>query len=254
MSYILDALKKSEQERGHGGIPSVQTLHSSSLNYNDKKTYWPYILITAVLLNLATIVYFVLDKDKPSEKNIAIAETIATSETKGIEKKPEILPEILNITDNTQNAISDDKNKQVVKSAPITYNKAPEERPNSSNTATYTTYNDQPVSMPAAGNSIKNDASRNKVTADRNTAEGNTGIVEFYDLPDTVKQQLPAIIISAHVYSTNPLQRSIVVNNNFLEEGEYFLDGIVLYEITADGAIFSYQDIKFHFPVVSGWR
>lgn len=253
MSYILDALKKSEQERGHGGIPSVQTLHSSSLNYNDKKTYWPYILITAVLLNIVTIVYFVLDKDKPSEKNMAISETIATSETRGIEKKSEILPEILNITDNTQNAISDDSNKQLVKSAPITHNKASEEELNGS-TTTYASFNDQPASMPAAGNSIKNDATRNTVTADRNTAEGNTNIIEFYDLPDTVKQQLPAIIISAHVYSTNPLQRSLVVNNNFLEEGEYFLDGLILHEITADGAIFNYKDIKFHIPVVSDWR
>jgi len=71
MSYILDALKKSEQERGHGGIPSVQTIHSSSLYYNHNKIYWPYILITAVLLNLVAILYFVIDKDKPSENNIA---------------------------------------------------------------------------------------------------------------------------------------------------------------------------------------
>ena len=52
MSYILDALKKSEQERGHGGIPGVQTVHSSALSYSSKKTYWPYILIAAVTLNL----------------------------------------------------------------------------------------------------------------------------------------------------------------------------------------------------------
>ena len=62
MSYILDALKKSEQQRGQGAIPNVQTVHSSSLNYRDeKKTYWPYILITAVILNLTAVVYFIID-------------------------------------------------------------------------------------------------------------------------------------------------------------------------------------------------
>jgi len=68
MSYILDALKKSEQERGHGNIPDVQTVHTSSLNYrSEKKAYWPYILIAAVLLNLLAIVYFIVDKDQPAE-------------------------------------------------------------------------------------------------------------------------------------------------------------------------------------------
>ena len=60
MSYILDALKKSEQERGQGNIPNVQTVHSASVNYGNKKnTYWPYILTTAVLLNLLVISYFI---------------------------------------------------------------------------------------------------------------------------------------------------------------------------------------------------
>ena len=68
MSYILDALKKSEQERGHGNVPDVQTVHSSSLNYrNDKKAYWPYILIVAVILNLLAISYFIVNKEKPAQ-------------------------------------------------------------------------------------------------------------------------------------------------------------------------------------------
>ena len=71
MSYILDALKKSEQERGRGSTPGVQTIHSASINYhNQKKTYWPYILIAAVILNLVAIIYFMIEKDdgqKPVE-------------------------------------------------------------------------------------------------------------------------------------------------------------------------------------------
>ena len=42
MSYILDALKKSEQQRGHGAAPNVQTLHSSGLSYNSSRSQlWP---------------------------------------------------------------------------------------------------------------------------------------------------------------------------------------------------------------------
>jgi len=79
-------------------------------------------------------------------------------------------------------------------------------------------------------------------------------IIDFYELPEAIKQELPSIVISAHVYSSNPLQRSIVINNNFMEEGEYVLDGLILYEITPDGAIFNYQGTLFNYGVVSGWQ
>ena len=73
MSYILDALKKSEQERGTGAIPGVQTIHSSSLNYNNQKTYWPYILIAAVLLNLVAILYFVFNKEDQTPADLIVS-------------------------------------------------------------------------------------------------------------------------------------------------------------------------------------
>lgn len=78
--------------------------------------------------------------------------------------------------------------------------------------------------------------------------------MDFHELPESIRQELPSITISAHVYSTNPAQRSIVINNNFMEEGEYVLDGLILYEITTDGAIFAYQGTLFNYGVVSGWQ
>lgn len=219
MSYILDALKKSEQERGHGNIPGVQTVHSSSLNYNNNKTYWPYFLIAAVLLNLVAIIYFAFDKEnKTTTDNVISAdedkqETVAT-------------PSSVNTQQITNNEpIVTDAIKQEPLLIPETINSKPENvRP-------------QPA-VPAINTAHTND---------RN-------VIEFYDLPDSIKQELPTIVISAHVYSSNPLQRSIVINNNFLEEGEYVLDDMVLYEITRDGAVFSYHDILFHHGVVSTWQ
>ena len=68
MSYILDAIKKSEAERGHGAIPSIQTVHSSSLNYKtDNKQIWPYIIITLLLLNIISLaIYFFYNENMSS--------------------------------------------------------------------------------------------------------------------------------------------------------------------------------------------
>ncbi len=231
MSYILDALKKSEQERGHGNIPDVQTVHSSSLNYrSEKKTYWPYFLIVAVLLNLLAIVYFIFSKETPPEIEAETAQSTETADTvnaSGIAADATAPPEI-------SAAAVIEKNKD---------------------TAT-----EEVIVKPATTNVEKKIQKPDKKTETDNTdtgsqtIRGRTDIIDFHELPESIKQELPAIIISAHVYSTNPAQRSIVINNNFMEEGDYVLDGLILYEITPNGAIFNYQGTLFKYGVVSGWQ
>jgi general secretion pathway protein B len=255
MSYILDALKKSEQERGHGNIPDVQTVHSSSLNYQQqKKSNWPYFLITAVLLNLIAITYFIVDKDNTPATEIVVDSVVTESavtnnaDTNIITTKS-IAPAIKQQTNSTPATTiladtSNDvkmENKAVAPAIKSSHNIL--KQPVSSKTiAEATTYEDNI--------SENNDYQVNEPA----TTYSGDNIIDFNELPEATRLQLPAIIISSHVYSSNPLLRSIVINNNFMEEGEYLIDGLVLYEITPDGAIFNYQGSLFNYGVVSGWQ
>lgn len=242
MSYILDALKKSEQQRGQGTIPDVQTVHSSSLNYRDeKKTYWPYLLITAVLLNLIAIVYFIIDKDNTSENNTLLVQDTAINnsaeKTIAVNAQtvtPAAAPEkqIIN-TASTNTIIEPEKPETVVPAKTV----AVKEKTNSTN-------NSEVLAPRSSRNTRVN----------KRPVQTQKEVIDFYDLPDSIQQQLPSIVVSAHVYSSNPLQRSIVINNNFMEEGEHVIDNLVLHEITANGAIFDYEDTRFHYNVVSGWQ
>ncbi len=244
MSYILDALKKSEQERGHGNIPGVQTVHSSSLNYhNEKSTYWPYILITAVILNIAVILYFIFDKEQPitnpteSSQNTVIKnnheENIANNNSA-------IDTDITEQTAMTTSTINKETVQDSIKPSP----EATPSTANNQTTITTTTeeYTEANIIKPI------------NTAVDNNTLEDNTEIIDFYNLPESIKQQLPTITVSAHVYSSNPLQRSIVINNKFIEEGEYVLDDLILHEITSNGAIFDYNGTLFSYSVVSSWQ
>ena len=240
MSYILDALKKSEQERGHGNVPDVQTVHSSSLNYrDDKKAYWPYILIVAVLLNLVAIGYFIMNQAGPAETAQSVAES--TDATTG----------------NTANTVNQQQSAAPVPVADETSQPGTSEAASVSMTRavsasdTSVAQEREPVieETATASESITEEPEAQVATTDSSEA-----IIDFYDLPESIKQQIPTIIISAHVYSSNPLQRSIVINNNFMEEGEYVLDDLVLHEITPDGAVFDYRGTLFNYGVVSGWQ
>ena len=225
MSYILDALKKSEQERGHGNIPDVQTVHSSGLNYrNEKRAYWPYILITAVVLNLLAITYFIIDKKIP------VVEQILAEQDKAIEADNDI-----DIAE-TKAASEVSATLEPARTTPAT---KPAKRADP-----------EPAQKPPQEQA----ATETRTSANSNLMSSEATIIEFHDLPESIKLQLPAIIVSAHIYSSNPAQRSIVINNNFMEEGDYVIDGLILIEITSNGAIFNYDGTMFNYGVVSGWQ
>ena len=230
MSYILDALKKSEQQRGNGKIPDVQTVHSSSLNYRDeKKAYWPYFLIIAILLNLIAILYFIFDKElEPGTITPQEEYTASKAETGSTQEKV---------------AATDFASPEEI-SVPETSSK----KQAASNT--------EILSTPTKEEPVETKAEEKEISQPVKTAEDSPreNIIEYHDLPESLNRQIPTINISAHVYSSNPLQRSIVINNNLLEEGDYVLDDLILQEITVDGAIFDFDGTRFHYGVVSGWQ
>ncbi len=239
MSYILDALKKSEQERGNGNIPGVQTIHSSSLNYANKKVYWPYFLIAAVSLNLIAVLYFVFDKEnKAPAINVTTAGENTVKENIDTQAISNNAAQIENkLITNTVTADSHTAQQHTQTRLPPT-NMAKQKRLTTAEAI------NTPLDIPH----------KQAIAAPKIAHSSDKNIIDFYDLPASVKRELPSIIISSHVYSSNPLLRSIVINNNFKEEGEYVLDDLILYEITRDGAVFAYHDILFHYGVVSTWQ
>ena len=238
MSLILDALKKSEQERGHGNVPDVQTVHSSSLNYrNDKKALWPYILIFAVMLNLLAIGYFIINKENPAEMPQPVTESANSIQANTVSQNPPAAPASM-----VDESIQLQASKPSPVSTATTAEQSAREAAQEKDTATKAT--------PAVSKTMTERPEPQTAAA----AYDSEDIIDFQELPESIKQQIPTITISAHVYSSNPLQRSIVINNNFMEEGEYILDDLVLHEITRDGAIFNYHGTLFNYGVVSGWQ
>src|SRR3989304_1233253 len=58
MSYILDALKKSEKERRHGTVPDLLTVQDILVQEPKKRLLWPYFLLIALLLNAGLFMWW----------------------------------------------------------------------------------------------------------------------------------------------------------------------------------------------------
>lgn len=262
MSYILEALKKSEQERGAGNIPSVQTVHSSSLLYRkEKPARWPYILIIAVLLNIAIIGYFIYMQQSRSTAMVTqanhtenVADHSATVTTTAITKQQKKISSQPVTNTLTTAQFETANNRTIIKNRQKSLSK------NNENSSSIQHIEKLTQTNVATQSSVKTVAA-GKTTPPviPATEAGNTDIstpvvIEERDLPEAIKRELPSLTISSHVYSDNPQQRSMVINDQSFEEGDYVMDGLILYKITPDGAIFKYKDLLFHDGVVSTWQ
>ena len=70
-------------------------------------------------------------------------------------------------------------------------------------------------------------------------------VMTMGELPLSIRQELPSMRISAHLYSARPKNSFVSINSQMLQEGEDLAPGIKLEQITPDGVIFSYKGYRF---------
>ena len=81
MSYILDALKKSEQERSRGAIPDIRTIHQPPSAEYKTSSHWPYLLLIVLLINVGGLGVWIYQQNRqPSAPQVETGnEELATA-------------------------------------------------------------------------------------------------------------------------------------------------------------------------------
>lgn len=74
------------------------------------------------------------------------------------------------------------------------------------------------------------------------------GVPMYYELPFSVRQALPTLKMSMHVYAADPAQRFVILDDSRLHEGEKTADGVLVRSIRPDGVILEFQDQQFFYP------
>ncbi len=68
------------------------------------------------------------------------------------------------------------------------------------------------------------------------------------DLPQQTVTGLPHLSLELHVYASAPADRFVVLNGQRLHEGGTLREGPVLERITADGVVLNYRGTRFQLP------
>lgn len=78
-------------------------------------------------------------------------------------------------------------------------------------------------------------------------------IPELWQLPLSTRAAIPALDFSLHVYSESPEQRSIIINNRMMREGEYVDAQLQLIAITRQGVIMRFGAETFRVGILEDW-
>ena len=78
MSYVLDALKKSDQERERRTTPDIHSVHGTVEPKHKSRILWPYLLLLGLLLNAGLLVWWM--HPWPSETSDQVAREIPAKE------------------------------------------------------------------------------------------------------------------------------------------------------------------------------
>jgi len=70
-------------------------------------------------------------------------------------------------------------------------------------------------------------------------------VMTMAELPLPIQQEIPSMSIAVHAYSSQPKNRLVSINDRLLHEGMSLAPGLKLEEITPDGMIFSYKGYRF---------
>jgi general secretion pathway protein B len=212
VSYILDALRKSDQQRRRGTAPTLLAGQATAVAPK-QPAFLAYGLLAAVLVGAGMLIGW-LRPWQPEQAAPVRAEQVAAKPLALPPRQPASAPPVVAPQPTPQRPVrakpKTDGTPRAAQAAVTRETAAPE----------------QPVGTAA-------DAARVRT------------VISMAELPLSVQQELPAMTISVHAYSGNPANRLVGINNRMLREGEYLVPDLKLEQITPDGMIFGYKEYSF---------
>jgi general secretion pathway protein B len=269
MSYILDALKKSEKERQRGTLPDMLTVQDIVAERPGRRYVWVYFLLAALFLNAGIFAWWL--GFSHTEKTKAVQPSIAEHASPPVPVKdaaeavpdrdkptavspeatsPELRPVAKKILPVNENAVSANSDGNSVRSEGVQEVSDVQRK----------ILPDRPVSVSSAIKPSKPSPEKVKQAegADRLPTGPTGGLVEMPDenkiyklkeLPSSIRQNLPSFSISALMYSSNPASRMVRINDQMMYEGQDLTAEVKLEEIARDGLIFRYHKYRFYVGV-----
>ena len=221
MSYILEALKKSKEERLAESAPHLHVVHrahSVSRQFVTPARVKIFVVLLVVLLSISGLAYLIYQNSKPVIPDVPVDNsskiTIGRLETRGNFAD---LGKERQETNSARSAKSGNKNKAIAKEEITKLGSTRVKR----------------IVLGPSG------TPKSKETA------AHQEIAYRTDLPLEVQNTLPKLIFAGHTYADEPGSRMIIVNNTILREGASIDADTKLISIIWEGVVLEHKGIRY---------
>jgi len=241
MSFILDALKKLEQQRRQrNSIPDITTLHSPAPHPPERSRSVQYILIAALVLNAVALLLITPWMSRNT------GETPSTAQRERVSRAPAIV----NDKDVTETVDSRAEETQTHHPSDVRPEKTEGPPPETTDSEDKPPFDFLPSGdrLNALKNQIRQERATmlNRVKAPIAEPEiKGRGIQGQDNAPEEIADQFKDIKITGHIFSDNPDHRLVNINGTIYREGDSLSNGLILKEITPDGVMFEYRGKEF---------
>ena len=215
MSFILDALRKSELERQRQSGPSIAEL---PIARDDRRMPWALLAIGALLaVNAGGLLFFILRPDKPVVA--AVGTTTAPIAAAPIATAPAAAPLPAELPPATESTPADE-GASIAPGMPEASSPPPAP---------------DPTLLPEPS-----------VTYAPAPPSGNPPSID--ELPAQATAGLPELSVDLHIYTDDPAKRAVFINGRRYQRGAVLAEGPTVEEITRDGVVLSYHGQRFQLP------
>lgn len=223
MSYILDALRKAEQER-HLGQPPTLTAAPPLTEPTRSRRFWYGVTVLALGLNALLLAFF-LGRSQPVPQSASVAAPAAAVPVATPAPRSPPSTSAASEKDGTPAVSSKEAVGQTVESE---------------------------AALPTVASASRE---RHQKPARPTVTPGSVTIAPVPELmpPEPLsaadRRGMPALNLDIHIYSADPDKRFVVINGRHYREGERLSEGPVLESVVRDGAILRQDGRRFRLSV-----
>lgn len=251
MSYILEALKKAERQRRLGQAPDIYApaiadAAAAGAGGRAKGNRWPF---AAALLAAGASVWFGLWNAEPHQPAKPAPDSAASHAVQNMQAPPAsaapgsalAAPPISEPSDPSEASARKPAERAQASQRPP----APRPKTMQKEAQKKTHAAPKPAGKPKTGKPAGDTAHAGRRASAAAPSAEEAHLPTQHELPENLRQQIPAMAVNGYIYANNPADRSIVINNRVLHEGEQLMPGLVLEKMKPKEAIMNYKGFRY---------
>ena len=253
MSYLLEALRKSERERQENrAVPGLQTPTVEWEGRDDGRSRSPWLVVAVVAICLNTVLLALLvwrfGFAEPETAAVSPALPASTASVPANPATQTALPPVIVVQQPREPA-----------PAVIVRERMPDELRTPAltrSTVTERVNAPEPIAGTGAGNTVRERTVARTAPVDDTTntlSASETPPPNVNALPVDIRQQLPLLTMNSHIYANNARDSFVMINGVSLNPGDEVSAGVRLIAVVPEGAILAFNGQRFLLPALASF-